>query len=150
MKRIYEEGVSPVIATILMVAITVVLAATVWIMATNMAQLPQSEQPPKFVGDIGVSPNKTWVNFTVENNPVRKSKINEIKYVYIDNVKINVTSNLNDPTKNYSFWKDTNNDGFVSTGDILCIHLNSPLPTGRHTLKIVHIYGLAYSGDFNV
>ena len=37
MKRIYkkEEGVSPVIATILMVAITVVLAATVWLMVSG-------------------------------------------------------------------------------------------------------------------
>ncbi len=39
MKKIYnkkEEGVSPVIATILMVAITVVLAATVYIMVAGM------------------------------------------------------------------------------------------------------------------
>jgi len=37
MKKIYkkEEGVSPVIATILMVAITVVLAATVWLMVSG-------------------------------------------------------------------------------------------------------------------
>ena len=37
MKRIYkkEEGVSPVIATILMVAITVVLAATVWLLVSG-------------------------------------------------------------------------------------------------------------------
>jgi len=37
MKKIYkkEEGVSPVIATILMVAITVVLAATVWLLVSG-------------------------------------------------------------------------------------------------------------------
>ncbi|AGB04391.1 archaeal flagellin-like protein [Aciduliprofundum sp. MAR08-339] len=37
MKKMYkkEEGVSPVIATILMVAITVVLAATVWLMVSG-------------------------------------------------------------------------------------------------------------------
>ena len=147
--RIDEKGVSPVIATIMMVAITVVLAATVWIMATQYtSSLPQSSQVPKFTGDVKVGLHKQWVNFTVENNPIRKAKLSEFRYVYVDSIKINITANLQDISKNYAFWNDTNGDGYVSMGDVLYIHLKQPLSSGSHPLKIVHLNGVACSEEF--
>ncbi|MBU4071331.1 MAG: type IV pilin N-terminal domain-containing protein [Candidatus Thermoplasmatota archaeon] len=48
MKRIWkkrDEGVSPVIATILMVAITVVLAAVLYVMVMNLGGIDKIEKP---------------------------------------------------------------------------------------------------------
>ncbi len=45
MRRKDERGVSPVIATILMVAITVVLAAVLYVMVVNLIDLDQNKKP---------------------------------------------------------------------------------------------------------
>ena len=62
-----EGGVSPVIATILLVAITVVLAATLYIMVSgNLLGTPYSTN--KLTGSLTMDPAKSYrnsVNFTV-------------------------------------------------------------------------------------
>ncbi len=45
MRRKDEEGVSPVIATILMVAITVVLAAVLYVMVVNLIDFDNNKKP---------------------------------------------------------------------------------------------------------
>ena len=51
--RTNEEGVSPVIATILMVAITVVLAAVLYVMVTNLLRPIDVQRPLVTVGSLG-------------------------------------------------------------------------------------------------
>ena len=51
--RTNEEGVSPVIATILMVAITVVLAAVLYVMVTNLIRQPPEIRPIVTLQDLG-------------------------------------------------------------------------------------------------
>ena len=51
--RTNEEGVSPVIATILMVAITVVLAAVLYVMVAGILRPPPTIRPIVTVQDLG-------------------------------------------------------------------------------------------------
>jgi flagellin-like protein len=51
--RTNEEGVSPVIATILMVAITVVLAAVLYVMVTNLVRPIDGIRPIVTAQDLG-------------------------------------------------------------------------------------------------
>ena len=54
--RTNEEGVSPVIATILMVAITVVLAAVLYVMVANLVRPIDGLRPIVVLEDLGCDP----------------------------------------------------------------------------------------------
>ncbi len=86
MKKIYkkEEGVSPVIATILMVAITVVLAATVYIMVAGMG----TGGTNKFIGSLhyqaqNSDPANGYVNLTVSMSQPSSAKFTDTTVVVI-------------------------------------------------------------------
>src|SRR3970282_1083418 len=57
MRRTDERGVSPVIATILMVAITVVLAAVLYVMVTNIITTPPERTPSVVLGILDCDAN---------------------------------------------------------------------------------------------
>jgi len=57
MRRKDEDGVSPVIATILMVAITVVLAAVLYVMVTNIITTPPERKPSVVLGILDCDAN---------------------------------------------------------------------------------------------
>jgi len=71
-----EEGVSPVVATILLVAITVILAAVLYVMATGLFGSPNSSPPM-----IGLNPSsgQTYYIWTVtvisQNAVVQQSDV---------------------------------------------------------------------------
>ena len=150
-KQRVNKGVSPVIATILMVAITVVLAATLYMMVGNYTGGNSTIQAPKINGQAISNTNGTWVNFTVAGNPVRQLRFTEIKYIYIDNI---VFSQQNLTTGNIGRgqwgYTDVNHDTFVTNGDSIHIHLENALAPGGHTIKFVHSDGLMYSNTFSV
>ncbi|MBA3045729.1 MAG: type IV pilin [Candidatus Thermoplasmatota archaeon] len=68
MRKVYkkrdEDAVSPVIATILMVAITVVLAAVLYVMVIGMSTGPEGIDTP--LGLNAVSGSKTLTNITIQ------------------------------------------------------------------------------------
>jgi flagellin-like protein len=129
-----EEGVSPVIATILMVAITVVLAATLYLMVGNMGG-QQNVTPP-----IQFNPKKTgttnW-SLDVSANSLRpidlKYAIQKADGSYIvTGAQFPTTSGSQDA--NGVTWYDGNQDGKVDTGDTISIN-NSGVSSGD-TFKI--------------
>ena len=90
MKKIYrkEEGVSPVIATILMVAITVVLAATVYIMVAGLGTGGTNKMIASLNYDAQHSnPAKTsssgYVNLTVSMSAPSNAAYSKVTIVVI-------------------------------------------------------------------
>ncbi len=85
MNRIYkkEEGVSPVIATILMVAITVVLAATVYIMVAGLGGTGSTPVSGSltYLSDLSSSNNATFqITLSNPNNP----KVSDVHVKVLD------------------------------------------------------------------
>jgi flagellin-like protein len=58
-KKLDEEGVSPVIAIILMVAITVVLAGVLYVWVTSLADTEETVKNLQLKGEISVVDNST-------------------------------------------------------------------------------------------
>ena len=125
-----DGGVSPVIATILMVAITVVLAATLYLMIGNMnIQRNSNTTPP-----ISLVPTKNGNhNWTLQ---VASGKISPIdmkysiltrNYTYvIIGADFPLKSGVNDT--NGITWVDANGDGAFDTGDTVLVNSNSIEP----------------------
>ncbi len=78
-KRLKDSGVSPVIATILMVAITVVLAAVLYVMVSGFTHAPPASQT------AGLSESQNGNSYTVSVSSV---SANNIK---LTNLKIVIT-----------------------------------------------------------
>ena len=124
MKKMYrkEEGVSPVIATILMVAITVVLAATVYIMVSGI------------LGGGGSAPVSGSLTYLSQ-------------YSTTSNATFQISlSNPTNPKVSDLSVKVLNTDGKVVSGSSFgVIHINSD-PT--HVKSGDHIYVTLSSGSF--
>ena len=126
-----EEGVSPVIATILMVAITVVLAATLYLMVGNMGGTGDVTEPIQFTASkVGTS---TWTLQVSSNdlNPLEmKFALQKTDGSYaISGASFPASSgaagavNTTVGTNDYVVvtWNDLNGDGSVNTGDSITI-----------------------------
>ena len=117
-----EEGVSPVIATILMVAITVVLAATLYLMVGNMGGGGDVTQPIQF--KASKDGTNTWTLQVSSNdlNPL------EMKYAIQKDDGTYLVSGADFPSTSGTAdthgvtWNDLNGDGKVNTGDSITIN----------------------------
>ena len=65
-KRMDEEGVSPVIAIILMVAITVVLAGVLYVWVTSLANTEDTVETLNLTAEVEVNDLSTLANLTIE------------------------------------------------------------------------------------
>jgi flagellin-like protein len=122
-----EEGVSPVIATILMVAITVVLAAVLYIMVMNLGD-PISPAPigkwdtPKIISSTEV--NVGWAKISADTRPMELEIVlvlnlsSEGTYTFTsdDDGVLTVTDGNDVGTLTYA---DLANNGKVNTGDAI-------------------------------
>ncbi len=128
MKKVFrkEEGVSPVIATILMVAITVVLAATVYIMVSGMGGTgePQLAVTLTYSATQSNVPNHIVV-FTVSMQT--PSSVDDTKVTITvggSPATGNGTSSIPtsaSSTTNYWGYLDLNGDGKLSSGDVIWV-----------------------------
>lgn len=133
MKRIYkkEEGVSPVIATILMVAITVVLAATVWLLVSGyMGGSTQPNLTASLTYDVQTSnPTAGYVNISVAMSSPSSADFTKViigingtyptgKYLSADGTG---TITINSVTYNVKVI-DYDGNGKLSTGDVIYIY----------------------------
>ncbi len=135
MKKIMkkEEGVSPVIATILMVAITVVLAATVYIMVAGMG----TGGTNKLVMNLSVNPQQSDIdNHKVALNVAMSNPSS------VDMSKVTVTVGGKKIASGNVSLMDLDGDGKLSDGDMLVI--NDPAVT-HGALVAISISG--YSGN---
>ena len=138
MKKIYkkEEGVSPVIATILMVAITVVLAATVYIMVAGMG----AGGTNKLVMNLSVNPQQS----DIDNNKVALNiAMSNPSSVAMDKVTVTVGGTLI-ASGNVTLM-DLDGDGKLSDGDMLVI--TDPAVT-HGALVAISVSG--YSGNAQI
>jgi flagellin-like protein len=112
-----EKGVSPVIAVILMLAITVVLAAAAWLMVSGM------------IGRLDVPP--TYINLTLESEQQNSSQriihvagmektfnLGNFKVgLIINNSEISMMDPLINATVGNITFADINGDGNLNVGD---------------------------------
>lgn len=120
-------GVSPVIGVILMVAITVVLAAVVFLLVTRM-----SSNVPEPISEIG---------FSINND-------HEITVVSIHEVIMYDDLTIKDSGISQSY--QVNGDlpeGALSAGDLITV---SGLTTGSHDLAIIYHGNIIYHTSFIV
>jgi len=123
-----EEAVSPVIAVILMVAITVVLAAVLYTWALSFIR--NDKQTPTIGATyVPVGNNDFQVNIEkVDPNPVSVISVNyyllDDKGTAVPGVQGSVKDiyglNFNDPNTNISF-QDNDRDGKISAGDVFLV-----------------------------
>ncbi len=137
-----EEGVSPVIATILMVAITVVLAATLYIMVSgNMFGTPYSSS--KLVGSLTMIPDTSYrnsLNFTITMTLPEYSMYDNVKIAIVHNAQVgnlyyNESSGIWTNATSGGKWHyeakltDLDGDGKFSDGDRLWVYIVDDNPS---------------------
>ena len=127
MKRIWilrksREGVSPVIATILLVAVTVVLAAILYVMALGIGG-PGTVSPPVFGTNEGGDPNNySWTLTAISGG---RSVLKTDVYVQLRNSSDNFliqTTPLATADGTHGFkYKAASTGDFIGVGDIFSL-----------------------------
>ncbi|MBI5001612.1 MAG: type IV pilin [Euryarchaeota archaeon] len=125
-----REGVSPVIATILMVAITVVLAAVLYVMVSGYMSGAGGGEP--YVMLTSNSAEMSKINVAVNRDePLSSYKV----YLFINNTKDNASSleTLTPGTAGNLTFIDGDGGGRLTTGDVFNI---TALPGTNYELYI--------------
>ncbi len=147
MKKVYrkEEGVSPVIATILMVAITVVLAATVYIMVAGMGAGGTNKMVASLTYKTDTSnPSAGWVNLTVSMSQPASAAPSKVT-ITVGGTALTYAASTTPAAGQWGFMDlDGNNE--LSDGDILIIHASGAVSSG--TIIAMSISG--YSGNAQI
>jgi flagellin-like protein len=154
MKRIWnikkKSGVSPVIATILMVAITVVLAAVLYVMVMNMSQNQNSQSPS---GSFALTQTSgRYVNLTFgQFNP--DTGVSQFKFILSDqtaglSASWSTTSDANGATftntstmtavNSISYYDPVNNNK-INQGDVLVIQMSLAALNHQYKVQMVHV-----------
>lgn len=155
MKRIWKmrrdsEAVSPVIATILMVAITVVLAAVLYVMVMGFGG-PTTQTPTgSFTSATKINANQTKVTFgviTPETTPAN------IKIIIEDPTGATATYSWSESAIGWEIgspiskiykelnYTDLANNGVINSGDFFKIDLNSggSSPPGVYRVTMLYV-----------
>jgi len=126
-----DIAVSPVIATILMVAITVVLAAVLYVLVTNL--IPDEPEPP---GQVVMSKEPigpdTWefrVTSTSDNEELSFYKVIILK----NGTRVHTMDPLEEVTKGDYRFTDLDDGGRLTSGDRFIITCE---PESRYELNI--------------
>jgi archaeal type IV pilus assembly protein PilA len=142
-----EQAVSPVIATILMVAITVVLAAVLYVMVSGLISGPGGT-PTAWGVNIGKSGDQT--NWTLTFTSIPTSTATSSAFITIRNAAgapvsgaTNVPFSTITATGYHAMYFSPNNAGVVSTGDVLRLSAVS-YPTG-YQVQIVSGTSVVYT-----
>ena len=133
-KKKKDEGVSPVIATILMVAITVVLAASLYLMIPSVQDTNTMVQPIQFQSEKIGTHNWTLPISSNDLNPLEmKYAIEDLNGSYpVSGAEFPYTPGVED--SHGITWYDSNGDMKVNTGDSITIN-NSTIESG-YTFRI--------------
>ena len=145
-----ERAVSPVIATILMVAITVVLAAVLYVMVSGLITGPGAQKPLVTFSGVTKLNAVTW-QFTVASAQpavaVSNYKLNfgigsntgTAVNMGLNGVNTTVTMSAGTPASVGVKWTDLGGTGQIKGGDILTIAFPSA-PTAGTTLTFYLLY----------
>lgn len=149
-----RKGVSPVIATILMVAITVVLAAVLYVMVMGFGGEPSSVPTGEFKTPEKISDSDTERIYRVQVLSISEAKeIGDMKFSIAGDGKTNVLgvtdgamdvpdANANVTGLTSVTFTDLNGDGKVSTGDYFTVTIT---PESEGNTAVTYTVGLSYS-----
>lgn len=147
--RTDEEGVSPVIATILMVAITVVLAAVLYVMVSGLISSP-GQTPTAWGVNIGSSTDGT--NWTVSFTSVPASTLQSTTFItvsgaggaaIVSNVALSSVSAAPGHTLSNMYYNNAASATLVGAGTTLLLKV-SAYPSGS-TIQIVSGTSVVYT-----
>ena len=127
-----DRGVSPVIGVILMVAITVILAAVIGAFVLGLGDQVSTQAPQASIGFSFDGNNVTLAHEGGDN--LDKSTIEVTmggKLLYDDSGLNSNSTNTDDTAPDTDTWSDT-----ISTGDELTIPVNAT-PTNGETIRVV-------------
>jgi flagellin-like protein len=145
--RAKEEAVSPVIATILLVAITVVLAAILYFMALGM--LPHSSSGA--LVSLNASPTVDGNNYTVEIIAVTETFFISDARVLIKDTDgtlyfSGLLSAMNGTWLNNTRYNDANGDGQISPADYFQLKRGAGYFESGWFIEIYHINSQSLAG----
>ena len=152
-----EQAVSPVIATILMVAITVVLAAVLYVMVSGLIGGTTTSSKPAVTltisktsngADIlvaGIQPTAAPSNFKVNLENVGSASFGAaIAMPTVSNTNVTVTVPTTSGTLFYITWQNPGGSGTLSQGDHFVVkHPGSA--TGSYTTGTTYSFLLIWS-----
>jgi len=133
-------AVSPVIATILMVAIAVVLVAVLYIMALNM--MPSTGKPAPLATLIGEPKGENLYQLTVAGID-KKYNLDHYKVIFLINDTIDnnsCISSLSEGTFGNVTFHDVGDDGKLSNGDFFTVTI-----THNHKYELIIVFKM--TGD---
>ncbi len=146
-----EEAVSPVIATILMVAITVVLAAVLYVMVSGLITGPGPTKPLVTFGGITKVNTLTWT-FSVASASTAVAPSNyKLNFAIgqftgtatnmgANGANTTVTVTGATPGSVGVKWTDLGGTGTVKGGDIFTISFPTPAPASGTSLTMYLLY----------
>jgi len=111
LKRVEEEAVSPVIAVILLLAITVVLASVLYIIVSNLAQ--SSTKDVVYIGVVVETSGPNWTVRIVHAPTTLGTSRVELAVSYPNGTLALVPT----PLSQYSGFIDTSPEGTLNAGD---------------------------------
>ena len=124
-----EQAVSPVIATILMVAITVVLAAVLYVMVSGLLTGPGPSKPFVTFSSVTKSNAATWTFTVASASPAVAPSNYKVNFAIggtagtaqnMGASGTNVTSMATTPNVGVK-WTDIGGEGTVNAGDVFTI-----------------------------
>ena len=134
-----ERAVSPIIAVLLMVAITVVLASVVYLTVSNMMLEPGEMPQP-----IGVSITKTGLNWSITFVSAPPGLYSSSVYLIVrspNGTTIFQKTHLSNMTQ----FQDVGNNGFVEVGDAILLPVRDFPPESK--ILIMGEQTIMYSGE---
>ncbi len=132
-----RKAVSPVIATILMVAITVVLAAVLYVMVSGLVQGPGDIPQPIGVSVSGTLAGGTQWKLAIASSPSAPLAA-DVMLVLIDaTTGLPQSATLDDLTSiTNATWNDVDASGTVSAGDYISL-VKATFPAGTEYQLVV-------------
>ena len=157
MKKMWKNrsGVSPVIATILMVAITVVLAAVLYVMVMGFGTNPSNNA----TGAIGPAHKVDATKYTVTVTSVSQNdilftdcKVSLLKGGETAGAATTLSaSNISlGSSVYYAQYTDSDGNGKISAGDVIVLTSSAAFGTGSYEFKLLGTNGQIASTTFTV
>jgi len=142
-----DKAVSPVIATILMVAITVVLAAVLYVMVTGLLAGPGASRPQVTLGTAtaitdgytfqvaGVSQNKPANNYRINFQVDQTTSTGGAQTLTTTAMSFTVGANTYSVT-----WADPGGEGSLTGGDTFSVTRTGGLPSTTSVYKVLLLW----------
>jgi len=141
-KKWKDDAVSPVIATILMVAITVVLAAVLYVMVTYLITPPPPNIDTTLAAPEALPDSKYSIMVMAANHQMDLREFTA--KLYEDGIEVGTLDPIGDNSSDGKIlgFSDRDGQGTLSGGDVFVVQTESD-----HRYELVLFYGSDLSGE---